>query len=269
MGVRGRTRDRGRRRTATLVLVLGLGLAATSAGAEAATAGCEAWPGEPSPLATTSSPDVWLARYAALRARSLAADARSAESQSPTRARAMWRHVLCLDPGNAEALRALERVRVVSVHRPAVEVTRRPPGDPEPTSAFGLDAPIRVAVAPEPARRVVPPEAAEDWSRTDAALGEAEQRLRKADFESALAAATRLRGEIGTRRAAPGAAARRARAEVVAATAEIALGREDSARRSFERALAADPSLTLDASTTPPKVRRVFDAVRAAGGQAR
>ena len=65
-----------------------------------------------------------------------------------------------------------------------------------------------------------------------------------------------------------GARERRARADVVAATAQVALGRDDEARRSFERALAADPALRLDPATTSPKVRRAFDAARAAKGGA-
>jgi tetratricopeptide (TPR) repeat protein len=51
------------------------------------------------------------------------------------------------------------------------------------------------------------------------------------------------------------------RAELVAGTAALALGQEAAARQCFLRALQLDPRLTLDPST-PPKVRRTFEAVR-------
>jgi hypothetical protein len=53
------------------------------------------------------------------------------------------------------------------------------------------------------------------------------------------------------------------RNEVVAATAHVALDQEAAARESFRRALGAEPALDLDPAATPPKVLRVFLAVRA------
>jgi Tfp pilus assembly protein PilF len=55
---------------------------------------------------------------------------------------------------------------------------------------------------------------------------------------------------------------RRTQLEVLSATAQIALGHHDAARESFERALAADPDFELDARSTSPKIRSVFDTVR-------
>jgi hypothetical protein len=100
----------------------------------------------------------------------------------------------------------------------------------------------------------------------DDALGSAETQLRDANFEAALATAERLRRQLGESASAEGARARQVRAEVVAATAEIALGREAAAQKSFQRALSANPSLSLDPATTSPKVRRAFDAARNAKG---
>ena len=44
------------------------------------------------------------------------------------------------------------------------------------------------------------------------------------------------------------------------------LGEHQAARESFERALAADPELELDAGSTSPKIRRVFEDVRGESG---
>jgi hypothetical protein len=240
----------------------------------AETAACGAWPGEPSPLPTVNSPDIFLARWAGLRARELAAAAAAAERSAPTRANALWQHVRCLDPASSAAAQGVDRNPLVRVHRPEVREGR---AAPEPSGLPGLErldetilvvvaplrpAPPRVAPPPSIARTPPPP----DWTRADADLAAAEAQIAAAKFEAALASAERLRRELGRSPQAAGAAQRRARAEVVAATAQIALGREGAARKSFERALAADPSLQLDAATTSPKVRRAFDAARGGSG---
>src|SRR5262245_8601230 len=87
--------------------------------------------------------------------------------------------------------------------------------------------------------------------------------LREARFEEALERTEELRGEIAG--LGDGADARRLRArnEVMAATAHVALDQEEAARECFRRALAAEPALDLDPATTAPKVLRVFRAVRA------
>lgn len=236
------------------------------AAARAAESDCAPWPGEPSALPTVASPDSVLARWATLRAAELAAMARAGESASPARANRLWRHVLCLDPASADAKAALEQARLVHVHRPDVVVGRGASAPEAGTVQLRLDDPIRV-VSREPrapAPSTTPPS---DWTRTDAALRGAEGKLREADFEAALASAQRVARQLGDSNADPGGRERRARAEVVAATAQVALGREDEARRSFERALQADPGLRLDPATTSPKVRRAFDAALAAKGR--
>ena len=56
----------------------------------------------------------------------------------------------------------------------------------------------------------------------------------------------------------------RARLEVLAAIAQVALGDDAAARRSFGRALEAQPGLELDPGRTSPKVMRALEGARAA-----
>ncbi len=264
-----RAAERARRRIATLrALALALALPLASALPACAEAACGAWPGEPSPLPTVSSADVFLARWAGLRARELAAAAAASERSAPARANALWQHVRCLDPGSTAAAQGLERSPVVRVHRPDVRVVR---AAPEPSGLPASSASTRpsswwsprrgrhrrVSRPPLPSAKTPPPPP--DWTRADAALAAAEGQIAAAKFEAALASAERLRRELGRSPQAAGAAQRRARAEVVAATAQIALGREGAARKSFERALAADPSLAArrrhDLAQGAPRLR--------------
>ena len=50
--------------------------------------------------------------------------------------------------------------------------------------------------------------------------------------------------------------------EVVSGMAEVALGRDEAARGSFERALEADPLLALEPGAVSPKIFRIFEEVR-------
>jgi hypothetical protein len=86
---------------------------------------------------------------------------------------------------------------------------------------------------------------APDWSPIDAKLGAAEALVRGARFEQALQAAEQIRPTLASIGSAPGCGIRRAQLEVLSATAQIALGHQQAARESFERALAADPELEL------------------------
>jgi hypothetical protein len=98
-------------------------------------------------------------------------------------------------------------------------------------------------------------------AEVDALLTETANHVRAARFDAALDSAQRARSDLT---GLPGRARRprSARLEVWAATAELALGRDADARASLARALDADPSLRLDA-TTSPKVRRALEDVRA------
>jgi hypothetical protein len=123
-------------------------------------------------------------------------------------------------------------------------------GETDRDAANGGAAPTRAPDAPTPVPGAVESE-----------LRAADQLLRDARFEEALARIDGMRGELD---GVTGDAGRRlrARTEVMAATAYLALDREQAARECFRRALAAEPVLDLDPAATPPKVLRVFRAVR-------
>jgi hypothetical protein len=154
------------------------------------------------------------------------------------------------------------------VHRPAV-VRAAHTGSPAVTNPWQqLDVPIRVPP-------LLPPAPVQDTARARA-LEEAEQLLdetedlvRGARFEAAVAGAAEVRTRLEGLADDEELRERRVRLEVLAATAQIALGREDEARESFGRALAARPDLELDPMKTSPKVIRVLDAARAAREGAR
>jgi LysM repeat protein len=94
-----------------------------------------------------------------------------------------------------------------------------------------------------------------------ALLDRCEAELRTAHFEPALASAGEARDRIDARndtRDDPG----RVRLELASATAYVALGQNDAALESLERALIADPNLELDPALTSPKVLAIFRVAR-------
>lgn len=248
---------------------LACALLAGSAGAQVP---CAAWPEEPKPLPRVRDPDPLRARWAALRVRELSAAARALEASEPARARALWQHARCVAPDDPELARhATAPLPAVVVHRPELA---RGGSEPEVEDAWdSLSAPIAVASArAASARRAASspsgrsgagPSAAPGPSAAsvDALVEETAALVRAAQFEAALASAERARQGVAALRA-DARAPRRARLEVWAATAALALGREGDARASLARALDADPALRLDAATSP-KVRRALEAVRA------
>jgi len=96
---------------------------------------------------------------------------------------------------------------------------------------------------------------------TAALIDRCEAELRAARFEQALASTGEARARIDARNDAADNPDR-VRLEIASATAYVALGQNDAALESFERALAADPNLELDAALTSPKVLAVFRAAR-------
>ena len=83
--------------------------------------------------------------------------------------------------------------------------------------------------------------------------------MRAAHFEQALASANEARDRFDAQNSAandPGYV----RLEIASATAYVALGQNDAALESLERALIADPDLELDPALTSPKVLAVFHA---------
>jgi hypothetical protein len=236
-----------------------LALAAIGLAAPAHAANCDAWPGEPHPLPALNDPDPVRAEWASLRVKELAQWARRAENDDPLRARQMWRRLLCLDPANDEAVAGVMRAKAVSVHRPALVDGAIAPAHAK-DAWESLDAPISLATDVASATR-------EEHTRSEfrelrSAVGALEQQVRSAQFEQAIAGAPALRTRLAHAPAGGTRTSLIAQAEVLVATAELALGRADAADVSLKRALAADPALALDPSTTAPKVLRALDAAR-------
>jgi hypothetical protein len=77
---------------------------------------CDAWPGEPEPLARALDPDPVRARWAELRAQELMVLAQRLEGSQSVSAERLRRHAACLDPALADA--APRELLTVRVHRP-------------------------------------------------------------------------------------------------------------------------------------------------------
>lgn len=129
----------------------------------------------------------------------------------------------------------------ISSARPVAATPARAPRGAETAPASGLGTPLFAV---------------------DRAIRDTEQRLRSAHFEETLDAARKARSLLTPLQSEPGAAERRARVEVLAAMAEVALGRDAAARASFERALLADPGLNLAPDEVSPKILRLFEETR-------
>jgi tetratricopeptide (TPR) repeat protein len=232
--------------------------------AAAAPAECEAWPGEPTPLPSTTDPDTRSARWAELRAEEIAVRAQLAEPDDPMESLRLWRRVLCLDPSSSPAWNGIARTQPVRIHQPNARWGgRRAASVRDPWAQLAME--IRV---PTPRARPQLSEA------TRAVLAEAEEQLTQGEAQLAEA---RFREALGRAQAAREMLAEvnadvaagkqlRARAEVAAATAHVALGDAGAARESFTRALAANPRLQLDPKQTSPKVLEVLEAARSGGG---
>lgn len=223
----------------------------------AGAAPCDAWPGEPDPLPTLEDPDPLRAEWARLRAQELSRVARRFESEDPLRAQQMWRRLLCMDPANDEALAGVIRSQAVRVHRPALvdgPFDAAPGRDPWES----LDAPIGMRSDVDPRQWAIEARLRE---LREAVIALDEQ-VRMARFEEALAAVPKLREALAN--APPGGMRTNliAQTEVLAATAELALGQATGAEASLLRALDANPDLTLDPDTTPRKVLRALEVVR-------
>lgn len=132
------------------------------------------------------------------------------------------------------------------VSAPPLPVSAKPPP---------VSAPPPPVSAPSPPQRPTSPQ-------LDDLLERAEQELRSARFEAAFETLAAADGLIEPLPASSEVLRRRARLEVLRATAQIAHGRWDAARSSLERAVRADPQLELDPRRTSPKVLRLFQLVQ-------
>jgi len=231
-----------------------LGSAATSR------AECHAWPGEPEPLPQLGTSDALLEQWVSERREELRGLALLLETSDPLEARRVWLHAACLAPGDAEIAAALSRTSRRTVHRVGVEATLAVPILRRATLAAALselETPARI-----PAPEEIDPEVARfDFAAVDAQIATAAAELDQARFQSAADLADLSRARLARLAAASVVRERRAQIEVVAATARIALGDVDDARRCVERALAARPDLAL--AQAPPKLQRLFDEARA------
>jgi hypothetical protein len=221
----------------------------------AATANCDSWPGEPSPLPAIGDPDPVRAEWASLRVKELAQWAKRAERDDPLRARQMWRRLLCLDPANDEALAGVLRARAVTVHRPDLVDAAEPARAKDPWLALGTPLALAVDTAREERHET-------EFRSLRSAVGALEERVRTAQFEQAIATAPALRQRLANAPAGGTRTSLIAQAEVLTATAELALGKSGAAEKSLRRALAVDPALALDPATTPPKVLRALESAR-------
>lgn len=106
-------------------------------------------------------------------------------------------------------------------------------------------------------------EARDPLTDLDRRLEQIGQAVAEAHFSSALSLAQDTRAELDALAPSdPQATPRRARLELLAATAEVALGRDSRARDCLVRALRADPALELDAGVTTPKLLRLLPEAR-------
>jgi len=103
-----------------------------------------------------------------------------------------------------------------------------------------------------------PDEPVGPYDAADALLAEVETHLCMARFDVALERIRKGRSVMAGLPAAWQAERRRARLEVLAATAKIALGDLESAALNFRWALEIDPYLDLDPAETSPKVLAMF-----------
>jgi len=264
--------------TRAIAAILGAALlsGALVTGARAELHLCASWAGEIEPLPSVSDPDPLRAAWAKIRADQLAEAAWKLEPHSRVFANRVWRHASCLDPDRLDFVHALSRTAPVRWARPPIlgaDVVRVEEGEelPKPVSEWSWDLgePIRVVVARTPApegiggvREGFRPSLLEAMEP----IAAAEKALQEARFELALEWVERGRRLLETHEPALERPGRRAQLEVLAATAEIALGREDAARESLARALRAQSELSLDPARHSPKLVRLFQEVRGGEG---
>lgn len=97
-----------------------------------------------------------------------------------------------------------------------------------------------------------------DLEALDEIVDEVDDLIRDAHFPTAISVAQTARTWADEAGSSPEVRARRARLQVLVATAHVALGQTDLARESLRRALSLAPHLVFDEATTSPKVLAVL-----------
>ena len=116
--------------------------------------------------------------------------------------------------------------------------------------------------SPEPSPPAVDRDLSDLLADLDRELVEIETLLASAHFHAVVSVAELTREMLSTHEGQPELNTRRARLEVMIATAQVALGRRAVAQRSMMRALQAEPALCLDERTTSPKVLELLREAR-------
>lgn len=229
----------------------------------AASADCAAWPGEPDPLPAAAAMDPLEQRWAQLRRDELAGLARSLEMIDRLEAHRIWRHAACIAPADLELRAGVERTRPAVLHhvgiRPfaARDVALRRAALASAFAVLDRDA----LIPSSDQARATPVEF--DFEPVDRHIEIAGEWLAQARFRAAVDRAALARAKLARLEPHPAVVRRRARIEMLTATAQIALGLQDDARASVERALRAEPDLELDPLLAPPKLRRLIESARA------
>ncbi len=269
-----------------LFLVLpGPSLARTSSGAP-----CRAWAGEPTPLPTLADPHRARAEWAKVRVEELSRLARVLEDVDPMEAHRFWKHASCIAPEDEKVSAQLARSTPLTVHHALAQGVGTP-GRTSLDRASSVDGALLIALtqpnlssapAPQPvAARLVrkappappppvsapPPERVRSkpvlgLNHVDEVLDVLAGMIQEARFRSALEMMTSVREAVREIPAGADQRLRFARVELLAGTAQVALGQNDVAREHFRQALKANPALELGGDQ-PPKVRRVFSEVKA------
>jgi hypothetical protein len=132
-----------------------------------------------------------------------------------------------------------------------------PPSPGDSTTQSERQSERQSARQPEPHSEQI-----ELLGRVDGALDEIEGMIEDAYFRTALAMVDARRRRFEELGLLDSLNPRRARLEVLAATAAVALDLRVKAMRSMRRALRAEPELILDEQLTPPKVHALLREAR-------
>lgn len=160
---------------------------------------------------------------------------------------------------------------------PGRETAAPPKREPAPTPRPRVVANARAATVPPPvanprAATLPPPVSAAPpapprtdppalTAAVDRSLSQLASLIEEARFRTALEALPEVRRAVDALPDGDDQRSRAARVELLAGTAQIALGQNDAAREHFRRALRADPSLEMDPNQSR-KVRRAFAAAK-------